>query len=449
MLTRVPDELAAVFAAIREELEVPAAFPDDVLAAAEQAVRDVALPEEDLTALEFFTIDPPGSMDLDQAMFLERDGDGHRVRYAIADVPAFVALGDPIDAEARRRGTTIYAPDARTPLHPPVISEGAASLLPGEIRPAFVWDLRLDGGGEVTSATVGRARVRSTARLAYTDPVAPLLAEIGVRRIALERARGGAELAMPEQEVEAAAGGYALRFRPQVDTEDHNAQISLMTGMAAAKLMLDGGVGVLRTMPPPEERALRRLRRQAHALGIAWPDGQPHGEFLHSLDRTQPAHLALVHASRSLFRGAGYTVLPADGDIAHASIAAPYAHVTAPLRRLVDRFALLVCAALCAGEDVPPDVRAALAELPELMRAADRRAGSVERACTDAVEAAVLAPRVGEEFDAVAVDEDAVQLREPAVVAPVAGKLQPGAEVRVKLVEADVRRRLVRFAPAH
>ena len=39
---------------------------------------------------------------------------------------------------------TLYAPDRRTPLHPPVLSEGAASLLPDEVRPALLWTLRLD-----------------------------------------------------------------------------------------------------------------------------------------------------------------------------------------------------------------------------------------------------------------------------------------------------------------
>ena len=57
-------------------------------------------------------------MDLDQALHIERDGDGYRVRYAIADVPAFVGAGGAVDAETRRRGQTIYAPDKRTPLHP-------------------------------------------------------------------------------------------------------------------------------------------------------------------------------------------------------------------------------------------------------------------------------------------------------------------------------------------
>ena len=99
-------------------------------------------PAYDVTELPFLTIDPPGSMDLDQAMHLERRGAGFRVRYAIADVAAFVRPGGAIDAEAHRRVETLYSPDTRTPLHPPVLSEGAASLLPGQVRPAAAVDAR-------------------------------------------------------------------------------------------------------------------------------------------------------------------------------------------------------------------------------------------------------------------------------------------------------------------
>lgn len=470
-LPDAPDELRAAFDAIRAELDVPQAFPPDVLAAATTAAGrlDAALGAgEDLLDVPFLTIDPPGSMDLDQAMALERDGDGHRVRYAIADVPAFVALGSPLDAEARRRGVTIYAPDRRTPLHPPSLSEDVASLLPDRVRAAFVWDLRLDATGAVSSATVARARVRSTRRLDYegvqaqldagtADETLRLLAEIGARRVELERARGGAELPMPEQEVDQTDGRFTLRFRPQVDVEDHNAQISLMTGSAAAQLMLDGGVGILRTMPPPAPKQVAQLRRRALALGAPWPDGLAHGEFLRSLDLTRPEHVAIVHESRALFRGAAYVAFdgtpPTGDDARHAGIAAPYAHVTAPLRRLVDRFGLLVCAALCAGEDVPADLRAALPLLPDLMRTADRRANGVERACLDAVEAAVLAPRVGETFEAVVVDTDergggSLQLLDPAVIAPVDGAVELGDRITARLAEADVSRRAVRFVPA-
>src|SRR6476661_6813165 len=94
--------LEARFEAIRRELKVPESFPADVLAEAERAaVSPDDPPTVDATGVPFVTIDPPGSMDLDQALHLERDGDGYRVRYAIADVPAFVVPGMAVDAEAR------------------------------------------------------------------------------------------------------------------------------------------------------------------------------------------------------------------------------------------------------------------------------------------------------------------------------------------------------------
>jgi exoribonuclease R len=288
--------LHAVFDAIRADLHVPAEFPPEVLAEASEAVANPRLPERDETALPFFTVDPAGSKDLDQAMFLERTDGGYRVRYAIADVPSWVVAGGAIDRETRRRGQTIYAPDRSTPLHPETLSEDAASLLPGEVRPAFVWDLRLDGEGRGVAAEVYRAMVRSVERMDYegvqsavddgtADERLLLLKEVGERRIALEQARGGANLPMPEQEVTMQDGRYLVGFRPPVPAEDWNAQISLMTGMAAAEMMLQAGVGILRTMPEPEGRTVAQFRQQARALGVTWPEGSRYGEFLRSLDR--------------------------------------------------------------------------------------------------------------------------------------------------------------------
>src|SRR3954469_7743857 len=207
-----PASVAALeerFAAIRQRLGIPAPSPPEVPAAAEQAAAAPALPEADLTDVEFVTVDPPGSTDLDQALHVERRADGFGVDYAIADVPAFVAPGGPVDAEARRRGQTLYAPDGRTPLPPQVLSEGAASLLEGQVRPAFVWRFELDADGEVRRTELVRALVRSRRRLDYAsvqaaaDPVpdgapdpdelvarqAVLLRAVGVRRMKLEEAR--------------------------------------------------------------------------------------------------------------------------------------------------------------------------------------------------------------------------------------------------------------------
>src|SRR5829696_1242564 len=189
------DAMVEGFAAIRREAQVPEGFPPDVEAeAAAAAQRQHAAPQVDVP---FLTIDPPGARDLDQAIHLERRGSGHRVRYAIADVGAFVDPGEAVDAEARVRGVTVYAPDGRIPLHPPVLSEGAASLLPGQWVPAVLWTLDLDGEGNLERTQVERAQVRSRAQHTYEDvpaEVSSLLAEIGERRAMLQRERGGVQL---------------------------------------------------------------------------------------------------------------------------------------------------------------------------------------------------------------------------------------------------------------
>ncbi len=257
-------ELRLGFARIREEMGLPGSFPDDVQAEAEAAALDVdlsAYDRDDLTELPFLSIDPPGSTDLDQAMHLERRGRGYRVRYAIADVGAFVRPGGRVDAEAHRRGETLYSPDTRTPLHPPVLSEGAASLMPDQVRPALLWTMDLDAEGEQTAVEVRRALVRSRDRLDYAgvqglidagraDERIQLLAEVGKLRMALEVERGGVSLPIPEQEVAEDGGTFRLEYRVTLPVESWNEQISLMTGMAAADLMLHGEVGVLRTLRP-------------------------------------------------------------------------------------------------------------------------------------------------------------------------------------------------------
>src|SRR6478752_6040058 len=312
----VARQLTARFEAVRREFEVPDGFPPAVVAEASSAAGAASLPERDETDIPFITIDPPTSMDLDQAMSIERQGEGYRVRYAIADVPAFVRAGGAVDTEARRRGQTVYCPDERIQLHPSELSEGAAV----EVHRAMVRSVR----------RYDYEQVQKEVDAGTAEECLMLLKEVGEKRVMLERRRGGAALPMPEQEVEEDENGdFRISFRPLLSAEDWNAQISLLTGMGAADLMLRGKVGILRTMPPPDPRDLARFRRQAAAAGVAWPEGLAYGEFLRTLDRAEPRHLALIHEATSLFRGAGYT--PFDGTVPeqplHAAVANPYAHV--------------------------------------------------------------------------------------------------------------------------
>ena len=453
------------FDAIRAEMEIPPTFPAAVDSEAERARPRV--PERDLTEIPFVTIDPPGSRDLDQALHLDRRRGGYIVRYAIADVAAFVPIGSEVDLEAHRRGLTLYAPDRRTSLYPPTLSEDKASLLPDEERPAMVWEIDLDGDGEIVEGRVGRAMVRSRAQLTYDQAQnqldvasAPqslrLLAEIGRLRRLLEEERGAIALPVPEQLVVHEDGGWSLEYRAPLPVEDWNAQISLLTGIVAAHLMADGGIGVLRTLPPADQYRVDRLRRVAKALDIAWPRNVEYPELIRSLDARLPPHAAFLAEATSLFSGAGYQVL-GDGEPPHphAALATLYAHATAPLRRLVDRYVGETCLALSSGSDVPDPVKGALATLPKIMAQADSRAGRYEAACVDLVEAAILANRVGEVFSGVVVDmhrdrpRGEVQLRRPAVHARIDGEdVDLGEELLVRLVEASVPTRLVRFEQA-
>jgi exoribonuclease R len=286
--------------------------------------------------------------------------------------------------------------------------------------------------------------------------VLQLLREVGRLREQQERDRGGISLPLPEQEVEVADDGFHLEFRSQLPAELWNAQISLLTGMAAATLMIDGKVGLLRTLPVADPRDVTRLHRVAKGLGIAWDEQTPYPEFIRSLDTSKPAHQAMVVACTRLLRGSGYVAF--DGEVpeqhVHAAIAAPYAHVTAPLRRLGDRYAGEVCVALCAGQPVPDWVRTALPDLPKTLEAAARRASAYERAVLDVIEAGLLSGRVGEEFAGVvtSVREDdrrrgVVMLSEIGVEAPVTSEhqLPLGTDVTVRLASADLTTRKVEF----
>ena len=454
------------FDAVRAEFGLPAAFPAAALAEAARAAaaRPTAGPDRvDATDVPLVTIDPPGAKDLDQALGVARRGDGFRVHYAIADVGAVVAPGAALDREVRRRGQTFYLPDGSVPLHPPALAEDAASLLPDGPRAAVLWRIDLDGGGEPTAVDVRRAVVRSRARLDYagvqadldagrpTHPALEPLPDVGRLRRALAVRRGAIELELPEQEVVAArGGGWTVRVRRRLEVEAWNAEMSLLTGTCAAGVMLAAGAGLLRTLPGPDPDALAQFRRTAERLGVDWPAGRSVAELLSGLPADSPVALALRRAATSLLRGAGYAAfdsaagLAPPADPGHGGIGAPYAHVTAPLRRLADRFGSEVCLAAAAGAEPPAWVREALPGLPSVMAASDALAAKVDRACVDRTEATLLAGRIGAEFDAVVLRPGGpngaageVYLADPPVLAPCTGPLTAGGSARVRLVEAE------------
>ena len=246
--------------------------------------------------------------------------------------------------------------------------------------------------------------------------------------------------------VQAPDGHWTIELRAVLPIEKLNAEVSLLTGMCAAAMMLDGNVGLLRTLPAPSADQVSALRSATGALGIPWPPGTPPGDVVAELDGSRPRDAAFLEDAVRLLRGAGYTAF--DGGPPerreHGGVGAPYAHVTAPLRRLADRYATEVCLALHSGSPVPEWVTAALPELPSAMAAADRKAAALTKACAGAVSVFLLHGREGEEFLATVLQIEAernratVVLHEPPVrAACTPNGLVEGSIARVRLESAD------------
>ena len=442
-------------AAIRKQYDVPAAFAPNIAAAAEIAAKRPPIEHVDRTDWPFVTLDPATSTDLDQAFTIDRVGDDLLLHYAIADVAWFVNDGDVVATEAWQRGNTMYLPDAKAGLYPPVLAEGAASLLPDGPRPSVIFHVRLSSAGLATLDGAERAIVRSRAKLAY-DSVKPTelpadFDEFARRVTAAAEARGAVALSPPEQAVERRDGGYQLELRPRLASELNNAAMSLATNLAVADVMFHAGIGLFRVMAEPDERSLRRLRHTAQAFGLAWGRDESLKVFTHRLDPNRPADAAFAMAERRAGGGADYVPFEPGTTPWHAAMAATYAHVTAPLRRLADRYVVQTALALANGREVPAQVQAAIKKLPATMDRAEAVASRIERAVIDLAEAVTMQGREGEIFKAVVIDDDEdatrIQLCDVAVVAKVQARgVRPGDELRVKLVAVDLVGRNVQFA---
>ncbi|ESW96846.1 ribonuclease [Mesorhizobium sp. LSJC268A00] len=449
--------LATGLAKIRTEFHVPEGFPPDVMAMAQMAARRVPDQHADRTAMPFVTLDPAASTDLDQAFSIEASGSDLLLHYAIADVAWFVADGDAVDREAWARGETLYLPDGKAGLYPRVIAEGAASLLPGGPRPAVIFTVRIADDGAVRLDGAERAIIQSRAKLAYDSVQAadvPVgFAEIARRMAAAEDRRGASRVDPPEQEVEQLADGtFQLAFRPLLQSEQDNAALSLAANMAIADAMLAHRTGLFRVMAPPDASKVQRLRSAARALGLSWPPSTSLSDYQRTLDPTNMHQAALMLEIRRAGSGASYQPYEEGVVPWHEAMAATYAHATAPLRRLADRYVVRCVLAIANGQPVPQAVTEAFSRLPKVMGRAGARASQINHAAIDLAEAVMLRGRMGETFKAVVTDVGdqrvRVQLSDMPVVANVkASGFRQGDGLTLRLVSADPDRRVIVFEP--
>jgi exoribonuclease R len=447
--------LARGLAAIRVQYKVPGDFPPDVLAAADEAAKRPITDHVDRTAMPFVTLDPASSTDLDQAFVIERAGTDLLLRYAIADVAWFVDEGGAIDREAWARGASQYLPDGKAPLYPPILSERAASLLPDGPRAAVIFTVRVAPDGTVALDGAERALVRSRVKLAYdsvTDAdLPPDFGELAQRIQAADDRRGASRVDPPQQEVtRIGEHEFELTYRPRLPSEDRNAALSLATNLAVADALLAHHTGLFRVMAPPDEHAIRRLRFTARAFGLDWPKEETLGQFQKGLRTDDPRQAAFMLAVRRAGAGAAYAPYQPGVVPWHVAMAATYAHATAPLRRLADRYVVRAALAIANGLPVPDAVTQAFPKLPSVMARADALGGQIERAVVDLAEAVMLKGCEGRIFPAIITDVDErgarMQLADQPVVARVeAHGVQPGDAIRVRLLAADTEQRLSQF----
>ncbi|BCM19880.1 RNB domain-containing ribonuclease [Mesorhizobium sp. J8] len=454
-LTDPSQALSAGLAKIRTEFHVPDGFPPNVIASAEAVARRVPSQHADRTAIPYVTLDPASSTDLDQAFSIEASGGDLLLHYAIADVAWFVEDGDAIDLQAWNRGETLYLPDGKAGLYPPLLAEAAASLLPDGPRPAVIFTIRVAGDGAVKLDGAERAVIRSRAKLAY-DSVQPSdvpagFAELARRMAANEERRGASRVDPPEQEVERLADGtFRLSFRPLLQSEQDNAALSLAANMAIADAMLAHKTGLFRVMSGPDASKVQRLRNTAQALGLSWPASTSLRDYQRTLDPTDPRQAALMLEIRRAGNGASYQPYQEGVVPWHEAMAATYAHATAPLRRLADRYVVRCALAIANGQSVPQAVTDAFARLPKVMGRADARASQISHAAIDLAEAVMLKGHEGETFKAVVTDfvdhGVRVQLADMPVVASVkASGLRQGDGLTLRLISADPDQRSVVF----
>lgn len=406
---------------------IPDAFPDDVMAQADEATPVGLKGREDLRDLPLITIDPSDARDHDDACYAHADEDpknegGHVVWVAIADVAAYVTPGSALDREARKRGNSTYFPDRVVPMLPDRLSGDLCSLHEGVPRACIAVRMVLDAQGKKLGHSFHRGLMRSPASLHYeevqdaiegrpndrTGPLLePVLEPIYAAYAALKAARTDRQpldLDLPERRIELDPDGTvkSVNFKERLDAHRLIEEFMVLANVAAAETLLEKKTPLLfRIHEEPTVAKLDVLRETAQAAGYTLGKGQVlHTRHLNKLLNdaagTDDAELINISTLRSMTQ-AYY----GSAHIGHFGLALrSYAHFTSPIRRYAD---LLVHRALITahgwGKDglSPQDIDE-IEQTGAHISDTERRSMTAERDTTDRYLAAYLSERVGNEF---------------------------------------------------
>jgi VacB/RNase II family 3'-5' exoribonuclease len=470
--------------------EAPNGLPNGAPNAAPNGTRD-------LRGLLWSSIDNAESRDLDQLEWAEEVPNGEapngeapngeapngaiRVLVAIADVDALVPRGSAVDADAQRRATSVYAGVAVFPMLPDEISAGLTSLLEGEERAAVVVELLVDAEGEVVAHDAYRALVKNHAKLVYEEIGAwldggPLPVAVGrlpgletqlrlqreaARRLKAERLRAGA---LEFETIEArpvTRGGTVvdLALVHKSAARELIEDFMIAANVAIARLLeARGSSGIRRVVREPERwsRIVAIARRHGDDLPDT-PDSRALAAFLARRRAADPLRFPDLSTSIVKLLGPGEYALdrPGHDPGGHFGLAAQdYSHATAPNRRYADLVTQRLVKASLAGLPQPytDDELAAIAAHCTEREDAAR---AVERAIRKSAAAVLLAPRVGDTFEAIVTGASAKGTFVRLVHPPAEGRVVRGDEgmdvgerVRVRLLTVDPEKGHVDFEGA-
>jgi ribonuclease R len=409
--------LAQIYALIAEH-ELDPDLPEEVEAEAAARPADTNEPGLlDLRALPFCTIDYPTSMDLDQALLVQRDGPDWIVSYALADASHYVRPGTALYREALRRGATYYLPGVTVRMLPRSLSEGQVSLLPQVDRRALVFRMRIDPSGACVQTRLDRAVIHSRLKTWYdavqhfvdgspppTEDRAVLdslaaLTEVGQARERDASGRGVVRVQRDEVAVDLESGKLhfvALR-EARNDIERYNEQISLLTNSEGAAMLAraaptDPSVQpIYRVVEPPSAQRLYELGERItalaaqHGLPWAWDGRTSLAAFLASL----PDHPVARAIHRQAMLVSGRAVFQSEPG-PHAAVGAEvYGRFTAPMREVVGIFLHAELVEMMQGGGPPERVDHDLALRLAVIEAAGR-SRALQRDLDRAVDELVL-----------------------------------------------------------
>ena len=411
------------------EQGIRVAFPDAVIGEA-QAVQQASLKgRDDLTHIPFMTIDPPDARDHDDAVYAEPDPDpsnpnGHIVWVAIADVAAYVTPNGEMDAEARKRGNSVYMPDRVVPMLPERLSTDLCSLREGETRPCLAVRMVIGETGKKRSHEFFRALMRSAAKLSYAQAQKAFDGEVedafaamdtpvlqplwrAYQAMALARdAREPLRINRPERRVEMNAEGKIARiyFPPALEAHKLIEEMMVSANVCAAETLEKHKSRLMYRVhdTPPEER-VKNLGDFLRPMGVNVSLGQtllPH--LFNSLmeQAKDTAHAPSV--SEAVLRTQAQAVYATD-NLGHFGLnLGRYAHFTSPIRRYADLTVHRgLITALGFGKDgQTPEEAEQLDDIAEAISLTERRAMVAERSANERYMSAHMANQIGDAFSA-------------------------------------------------